>query len=115
MSIGSEVDNICKNLCACIDPEGTFENMSHYQTVLSGYLDFTNGTVIHVVTREEVTPFEAWAEGRSLPWWKSYNTVKHKRLENDNRKEANLKNVFHALAGLYCLNRYMNQSPRFLK
>lgn len=107
LSIGSEVDVICKKLCAYIDPQGTFEKMSHYQPTLSGYSDFMNGTVIHVVTREEVKPFEAWITGNSLPWWTSYNTVKHNRLENDNRKEANLKNVFHALAGLYSLNRYM--------
>lgn len=78
--------------------------MGHYQPTLSVYSDFINRTVIHMVTKTEVKPFESWIVEDKLPQQTSYNAVKHNRLENDNRKEANLKNAFHALDGLYSLN-----------
>ena len=52
-------------------------------------------------------PFEGWtsdAAARSLEWWESYNSVKHGRSMN--YKQANLKNVLHALAALYLLEMY---------
>ena len=67
MSICSEVDVICKKLCAYTDSQGRFENMGHYQPTLSVYSDFINRTVIHMVTKTEVKPFESWIVGDKLP------------------------------------------------
>lgn len=51
-------------------------------------------------------PFDSWTKSNSPSWWKAYNAVKHRRMEDDNYKLGNLENVFMALAGLYVLNRY---------
>jgi len=56
---------------------------------------------------EKLAPFAPWigladyneSSYRPLAWWTAYNAVKHDRIAN--RKEATLKNVAHALAGLY--------------
>ncbi len=41
--------------------------MGHYQPTLSVYSDFINRTVIHMVTKTEVKPFESWIVGDKLP------------------------------------------------
>lgn len=48
-------------------------------------------------------PFEQWAntDYKSLPWYKSYNNVKHNRYTCFN--EANLGNLMNAVAGLLCI------------
>lgn len=56
----------------------------------------------------KLQPFKNWKPSQlySAPdWWTPYNRVKHERLENF--KEANLKNVMNALAGLYTLESYL--------
>ncbi len=40
-----------------------------------------------------------------MKWWKSYNMIKHDRL--DNISEANLENVLSALAALFLLERHL--------
>ena len=42
---------------------------------------------------------------KSPDWWSPYNRVKHERI--DNFRNANLKNVANALAGLYILELYL--------
>jgi len=48
-------------------------------------------------------PFITWNSSNysPLPWYQSYNNVKHNR--HDNFNEANLENLMNALAGLLCL------------
>lgn len=55
-----------------------------------------------------VQPFKNWSPNpayNSPDWWSPYNRVKHERLENF--RDANLKNVANALAGLYILESYL--------
>ena len=55
----------------------------------------------------ELQPFLNWEKEPSYTapdWWQPYNKVKHERLLN--YREANLKNVVNALAGLYVLENY---------
>lgn len=54
----------------------------------------------------ELQPFRNWSEEpyKAPDWWPLYNGVKHNRLMNF--KDANLKNVLNALAGLYVLENY---------
>lgn len=58
----------------------------------------------------ELQPFKNWTipqnpqKSISLDFWISYNNIKHNRLKN--YKEANLKNIINALAGLYVLELY---------
>ena len=51
----------------------------------------------------EFKPFEQWATSnyKSLPWYKSYNSVKHNRYSCF--REANLGNLMNAVAGLLCI------------
>lgn len=48
-------------------------------------------------------PFATWNTNSytPLPWYQSYNKVKHNR--QDNFHEANMENLMNALAGLLCL------------
>ncbi|MCH5167952.1 MAG: hypothetical protein J1F35_08750 [Erysipelotrichales bacterium] len=48
-------------------------------------------------------PFNEWKNENyfPLPWYSSYNNVKHNRFEKF--KEANLENVINALGGLLCI------------
>lgn len=55
-------------------------------------------------TYKEFKPFEAWRGATAyapLPWYQSYNHVKHNRYANF--QEANLENLMNAIAGLLCL------------
>lgn len=51
----------------------------------------------------EFKPFEAWNGGAyaSLPWYQSYNNVKHNRFLYF--QEASYENVMNAIAGLLCV------------
>ena len=51
----------------------------------------------------QLQPFEELE--RAMKWWKSYNMIKHDRL--DNISEANLENVLSALAALFLLERHL--------
>lgn len=49
-------------------------------------------------------------QAESPDWWRAYNSVKHRRKqlvepEESEYKKANLKNVIHALGGLYVMER----------
>ena len=49
-------------------------------------------------------------EGESPEWWRAYNSVKHRRKqlvkpEKSEYESANLKNVIHALGGLYVMEQ----------
>jgi hypothetical protein len=52
--------------------------------------------------KKMMTPFKTWASGKaSLPWYKSYNRVKHDR--NKQFEDASLENVLHAVAAVYVI------------
>lgn len=56
----------------------------------------------------ELQPFQNWSPSPTYTapdWWRPYNGVKHERLTNF--RNANLKNVANALAGLYVLELYL--------
>jgi hypothetical protein len=51
---------------------------------------------------KKLEPFAPWnGGGHSLPWYQSYNDVKHHR--NQNFPKASLENVLCAIAGLYII------------
>lgn len=67
----------------------------------------------------EIIPWFGFEPERSSspPWWKAYNTVKHKRsfpnVENSdisNFSKANLKNLSYAFGGLYVLEKSYMES-----
>ena len=46
-------------------------------------------------------PLEPWLNGHRLPWYTSYNNVKHNRFENF--REASLANVIDAVGAVFCI------------
>jgi len=59
------------------------------------------GIPLWVVRQNEYTPFKNWGNEKDLSWYQAYNKSKHDRAKNF--KEANLKNLLGAVAGLLAL------------
>ncbi len=106
LSVGSEIDTVCKLLCKEVDPSQSPAKIYEYANILSDYNDLTTQKVRFQIDMQEYIPFDNWTSEQSPEWWKAYNKVKHERLVNENYKKGNLENVFMALMGLYLLNRY---------
>lgn len=103
-AICSEVDVIMKSICKEFG-NPSVEKMTQYTPIiLQRWPNIKNQKV--EMKDMELQPFLNWQETpyQSPDWWKPYNDVKHKRI--DNYKNANLKNVLNALAGLYILCNY---------
>ncbi|MCQ4638602.1 hypothetical protein NE619_17880 [Anaerovorax odorimutans] len=107
LSIGSEVDIVCKALCERVNADAQRKNITDYAKILCGYNGLTDAKVSVNLTKEEFIPFAGWSEADSPFWWKAYNEIKHGRLDDDNHKKGSLKNVYTTLAGLFVLNRYL--------
>ena len=105
-AICSEVDVIMKSMCAELGDMSS-ENMPQYTSTILSETCWRNIINQKVTMRGiELQPFKGWSDNpyKSFEWWSPYNGVKHKRLEN--LREANLKNVSNALAGLFILGNY---------
>lgn len=106
-AICSEVDVILKSICKELG-NATADRMDvgYTPTVLQAWSNIKQQKVR--MKDIELCPFVNWEKSpnyHSPDWWKPYNSVKHERI--DNYKEANLKNVLNALAGLYILENYL--------
>lgn len=103
-SICSEVDVILKTICKEINKNSTADSMRDYsREVLNKWPTIVDQKVR--VKGMELQPFIGWKS--RIYWWSKYNEVKHHRIENENYKNANLKNTLNALAGLYILEQYL--------
>lgn len=105
-AICSEVDVILKTICKELSGI-TANNMPAYTDLVLKKWKTLSEQKVRMNTIE-LQPFKNWKPSPlySAPdWWTPYNRVKHERLENF--KEANLKNVMNALAGLYILESYL--------
>ena len=103
-AICSEVDVIMKSICKEFGNTSA-EKMPDYTTdILQRWPNIKNQKV--EMKDIELQPFLNWNETpyQAPDWWKPYNAVKHQRI--DNYKNANLKNVLNALAGVYILCNY---------
>ena len=78
----------------------------------SEYKQIINDEVVMIdYGRISLKPVESACNKDHNGWWDSYNSFKHSKIENDNYKNANLRNVLNALATLYLLEiRYYNNS-----
>lgn len=65
--------------------------LSEYQLKLSTW---TGGPKL-------IQPLQAWSNGKSLPWYAGYNSVKHNRVHDFG--EANLKNAVESVAALFAI------------
>ena len=105
-AICSEIDVILKSICEEIAGVNV-ENMR------SGYTPNILQHWSHIIQQKvdmhgiELQPFIGWSQDPNYQaphWWKPYNKVKHERISHV--RDANLKNVINALAGLYVLENY---------
>jgi len=105
-AICSEVDVILKSICRELGNRDANAMPAYTDEVLKRWNNIPGQKV--KLNSIELQPFQNW---RSSPtynapdWWQPYNGVKHERLENF--RNANLKNVANALAGLYVLELYL--------
>lgn len=110
-AICSEVDVIFKAISkfhGC----GDLKNINQYASMILDKYNEIGDKIINVKYKKdiEIKPFLSWSgksEYSELEWWsgsKGYNGVKHDRVVNF--KNANLKNVINALAGLFLLEMY---------
>lgn len=115
LQIGSEIDVVSKETCKLINPSFNDESMDKYLPILSGDTDFSS-TIVKLINYP--IRLEPWndleTQYNQMPgiiWWKAYNKVKHKRMNNviingkskESYKFANLKNTLYSLGGLYHL------------
>ena len=106
-AIVSEIDVLLKEICKELGNDyASCMDRGYTPVILAD--DFWKRIVNQKVRMREIElqPFWGW---KSIPykspaWWGQYNDVKHNRTEK--YKEANLKNVLNALAGLYALENY---------
>jgi len=106
LAASSEVDVVAKLLCKKIDKAKEPRSIGAYQDIIVSRFQKLP-TFQAQVPKHELTlkPWEQWREKRTSPrWWRSYNKVKHQR--DAKFKDANLKNVLNAFAGLFCLLNY---------
>lgn len=105
-AIVSEIDVLFKGICKKLG-NNTANSIDGYTSVILEN-DFWKKIVDQKVRMGgiELQPFWGWSTSpyKAPAWWKQYNDVKHHRVEK--YKEANLKNVVNALAGLYALENY---------
>ncbi len=99
LASSSEIDVLAKGICKFLDPVSNPKNIGHYQNIIMRKLpEFANETIYVPRFNLKIKPWSNWMRGETLPWWNSYNAVKHKR--NEHFAEANLKNVLSSMGGL---------------
>lgn len=103
MTAAAEADVIAKRLCHTIDPARRASSINVYQSVLCAALPALPAAIVEMPRYGmEFRPWSNWATENTPPdWWQGNNKVKHHRAEHF--KQANLKNVLNAVAGLALL------------
>jgi len=103
MTAAAEVDVVAKALCADIDLAAQASSINAYQGVLTNRFPAIHSAEVQIPRfGKTLHPWSAWETPRSPPlWWQGNNRVKHHRAEHF--KDANLKNVLNAAAGLFVL------------
>lgn len=107
LTSASEVDVVAKGICRLLVEGNRARTIKGYRPIITAHLPpFAQEEVF--VPRYDLTlqPWEKWISNDNLDplWWRSYNKVKHHRHER--YKDANLKNVLNAVAGLLVANFY---------
>ncbi|MGV3774506.1 MAG: hypothetical protein ACO1QB_16520 [Verrucomicrobiales bacterium] len=103
----SEVDVLCKLLCARVAPNARKRNIDDYRSALTKAFPSIGAEQVFIPRYAlTFTPWDNWAGPSQLNpnWWKSYNNVKHER--DAYFKEATLKNALNALAALLIVTFY---------
>lgn len=107
LSIGSEIDILCKALCNEIQRDKHPNQMPQYYAILSSIPNFMTSKVCCLKQNISFSPFAEWTDQNRPDWWNVYNKIKHDRINNNNYKKGNLKSTYYALARLYVLCRFL--------
>lgn len=87
-------------------------DMGLYRDIFEDYYHLSNKTVFVLRNKKELIPFCEWSNGKPPQWWITYRDLKHSRFEH--RKTANLKIVLAAMAALFLLNLYQENTREYL-
>ena len=104
-AICSEVDVILKSICKELEDASSRDMPGYTNTILTNWNSIKAQKVkMKTIELQPLLNWEKEPSYKAPDWWQPYNRVKHERLLN--YREANLKNVVNALAGLYVLENY---------
>jgi hypothetical protein len=103
MTATAECDVVAKALCRALNPESKAASISSYQDQLVTTIPELPDSVVEIPRFGKVLhPWDNWRTQKTPPgWWSANNRIKHHRAENF--RDANLKNVLNAVAGLMVL------------
>jgi hypothetical protein len=103
IAAASEVDVLCKLLCAHYDSAVPRNNINDYRAVITTEIpDFHTVTVEVPRYALILKPWDNWQGTNSPDWWRSHNRVKHER--DAYFAEATVHNTLNALGALLSLN-----------
>ena len=109
LSIFSEIDILCKELCKLIENKDSNDvskyNIDDYRNIIATYNNFLDESSTCLVDHQVLEPWNSWKEEKNPIWWRDYNKLKHDRLAKENYKLGNFINIKNSLAGLYILCR----------
>ena len=98
-----EVESLFKGFCAFLENENAVD-ISIYKGILLKHLpQIVDAEVLITRSGSSYKPFSGW-NNSPLPWWETYNQVKHNRGEK--LIEATYLNAVLALSALYLLVLY---------
>ncbi len=116
LMICSEMDSIAEVLCRIHGDKIPFGIKNKLDMLIEEYPNLKKYRVNakYPYDIKNITPMVKFADSVS-DWWQAYNDIKHRRMEANeagryNYTKANLKNVLHAMAALYILNRKVYDS-----
>lgn len=113
--IGSEVDVVAKAISRRLDGGAKAEKIDRYRDLITARYPRLHGIEVEIPRYDlRLRPWSEWgtAEPATPRWWRSYNKVKHDRLQN--REHASQINVLEGLSGLFVLNLYLHEKPETL-
>ena len=102
-AIGSELDSFFKVYCS-YNPDDYKFITDYANFVLSDFPSIVTQEVEIINYNTTIKPFDGWDATRakqSLPWWESFDKIKHSRTSN--KSDASLEKVLNALGGLFII------------
>jgi hypothetical protein len=114
ISSSSEIDVIAKELCRLLSQNSKCEDMADYQSVILEHYPLFNTMKMNIPRFSLApVPWDAWARGEKLEWWRAYNEVKHERSKHYGK--ATLGNTLDSVAALFSLLLYYYRQLANLK
>lgn len=108
LAIGSEIDVLCKIICAKLESSARAKNICDYRACIVNHSKIVSEEVLIRRYNLAFKPWNAWEQGKTPTWWHSYNEVKHHRDEHFNK--ANLACCAAAISGLFVLVIYCHKA-----